>query len=418
MRKRLSLALVATLCLASAWTVGAQSASPSAAACHSAPSTAKVPCFQRLLDARLESQGVAASMTLLEQLVETEPVVRDNSHMFAHMLGLAAYTTPGELATVFSKCSPNFQSGCYHGVIQAYFVDRQRKSPGGEIGAAEINSLCRDFRGRSESWLLFQCAHGLGHGLELIYAHDLPRALKGCDLVASPWERAGCNGGAFMENVVSATNPEQTAEHMTAGDGAHDDMAGMDMGSMDHSVGATKRFKAFDPADPLYPCSALPERYGTECYGMQTSLILFEKQGDFATASSVCEASPANFRTTCFMSLGRDANSYAGNDPRAAAQNCMKAAERFRPWCHVGVARNLVDLTSHPADGFSYCALLADNPSRVTCYSAIGEAITLLATAPARRRELCAAAPPPYDAACLYGARVSATRPDGLASPR
>jgi len=417
MGKPSTLVLVITLCVAPHSAAAQQDARPDPP-CKSVPATRRIACFESLLSAKLTSEGIAAAMALLEQLAASESVVRDNSHMFAHMLGLAAYTTPGELATVFSKCSPNFQSGCYHGVIQAYFVDRQRKSPGGEIGATEINGLCKDFRGREESWLLFQCAHGLGHGLELIYAHDLPRALKVCDLVAAAWERSGCLGGAFMENVVSATNPDQTAEQMTAGRNGADDMAGMDMGAVNHSAGATATFKAFDPADQQYPCSALSERYGTDCYGMQTSLILFENHGDFAAASSACEAAPPTFRVTCFVSLGRDANSYAGNDPRAAAMNCMKAGERFRPWCHVGVAKNLVDLSSHPADGFSYCAALTDNPSRVTCYSAMGEEITLLAADPVRRREMCAAAPPPFDMACLFGAGVIATRPEGLATPR
>src|SRR6266567_2018567 len=146
--------------------------------------------------------------------------------------------------------------------------------------------------------------------MEFMSAHAPPRSHGGCDLVADIWERSGCYGGAFMENVVSVTNPEQTAEHMTVR-GPTNEMQGTDMGGMDHSTMGAPAFKRFDAQNPLYPCSGLPERYGSECYAMQTSLILFENQGDFRLAGTTCEAAPAAFRSTCFISLGRDANSYA-----------------------------------------------------------------------------------------------------------
>jgi hypothetical protein len=406
MRKQLVLSGLAMLCAVRAPTVRAQIAPASAANCHSAPNAAKVSCFQRLLDQRLKSRGVAASMDLLEQLVQTEPVVRDNSHMFAHMLGLAAYTTPAELAKVFSQCSPNFQSGCYHGVIQAYFLDRQHANPSGKLGAAEINGVCRDFRGSDQAWLLFQCVHGLGHGLEFVYSHDLPRSLSGCDSISSRWERSGCYGGAFMENVVSVTNPEQTTEGMS-GEMGHDGMPGMTMGP--------PAFKQYDPSNPQYPCSVLAQRYAAECYAMQTSLILYENGGDFAAASRTCETVPTEVRATCFISLGRDANSYSHDIPSEAAKKCAVAAERFRPWCHVGVAKNLVELTSHPADGFSYCASLTENVSIVSCYVAIGEEINLLTPTSEQRTKLCADAPTAFRDACLYGAQVTAVKPAGLA---
>jgi len=303
-------------------------------------------------------------------------------------------------------------------VIQAYFLDHQHKSPGTPVGSAEINSLCHDFRAGDGRWLLFQCAHGLGHGLELIYGHELPLALAGCDLVTDPWERPACYGGALMENIVSVTNPHQMAESIAESggmqmEGMEGEMSGMEMSEMDHSDGAS-RFKKFDPANPQYPCSALAGRYGSQCYLIQTSLMLFENHGDFSAASRSCEAAPEKFRIECFTSLGRDANSYAGDNPARAAASCAVTPEAFRPWCHVGVARNLVDVTSHPSDGFAYCSALTENISKVTCYSAIGEEIRLLASGSEKRRQMCGAAPPPFDGACLYGAGVIGNRPAGL----
>jgi hypothetical protein len=301
-------------------------------------------------------------------------------------------------------------------VIQGYFLYQKHNDPGTDIGAAGIDSLCKDFRGSESRWLLFQCAHGLGHGLELIYAHDLPRSLAGCDLVADAWERTACYGGAFMENVVSVTNPHQTAEGIAGGmemEGMEGDMSGMDMSEMGHSD-TSAQFKKYDAADPHYPCSALPALYGSQCYLIQTSLVLFENHGDFAAAAKVCESAPMPFRPDCFVSLGRDANSYAGSDIAVAARSCLAAAETYRPWCHTGVAKNLMDIKSNPSDGFRYCASLGDRASKITCYSAVGEELAVLAPDRAKRKAMCAAVSAPFDSACLYGAGVVTQRPAGL----
>ena len=389
---------------------------PTRSDCSGAAAENRTSCHQAFLDDVLKRKGMDSAMTVLTGLATAEPVVRANSHMFAHSLGLAAFTTPAELAAVFAKCSPGFQSGCYHGVIQGYFLDFRRRSPGKAVGAEEVNALCRDFRGDDSRWLLFQCAHGLGHGLELIYSHDLPRALAGCDLVSSSSERPACYGGAFMENIVSVTNPHQTAEGIAAGmgvDGMNHEMGGMDMPGMDHSDSA-HGFRKFDPADPHYPCSVLPRRYGSQCYLIQTSLMLFENHGDFAAAAATCETAPAQFRPECFVSLGRDANSYAGGDAARAAGNCAAAPEAFRPLCHTGVAKNLVDITADPSGAFAYCSSLAESVSKVTCYSAVGEEIRSLSPDSAKLKEFCSAATPPFDAACRYGAGVTSERPATL----
>ena len=139
------------------------------------------------------------------------------------------------------------------------------------------------------------------------------------------------------------------------------------------------------------------------------------RDGVFAAAAKTCGAAPARFHVECFMSLGRDANSYAGTNPTAAARSCGMAPERARPWCHVGVARNKVDVTSHPSDGFDYCSALTEHTSKVTCYFAVGQEIEALSADPAKRAAMCNEAPSPFDGACAYGARLTRERPAGLA---
>jgi len=84
----------------------------------------------------------------------------------------------------------------------------------------------------------------MGHGLTMLYAHDLPRALTDCDMLSDGWDRESCYGGAFMESVINATAPHHPATMLAA--------------HSHHHMAATT-FKALDPADPLYPCSIMAD---------------------------------------------------------------------------------------------------------------------------------------------------------------
>ena len=88
------------------------------------------------------------------------------------------------------------------------------------------------------------------------YEHNLVSSLKGCDLLVEDWDRQSCYGGAFMENVVDATEP-------------HHGMPGMDMPE------ENRAFKQIDKNDYNYPCTILPERYLTTCYQNQVSIIMY-----------------------------------------------------------------------------------------------------------------------------------------------
>ena len=356
----------------------------------------------------MRREGLGAAMTALERLGQADETVRRDGHLYAHSLGLAAYRGDDRTGAVFAQCSPIFQSGCYHGVIQAHFA----ALPSSGIDSTAVNALCRSYRDDpSARWLLFQCAHGMGHGLTLFHGHHLPSALQGCDLVADPWEREGCYGGAFMENVVQATAPHHTVGRPQAA-GAEDDHAHHHAGA---AAEATRpAFKPLDPADPLYPCSALGERYQHACYQMQTSPILFFNRGNFAATGRACMTAPEAHRAACFQSLGRDASSYTGQDHARALRICTDVDADYRSWCHVGYAKNLVDLTASATDGLTYCRLILDAEGKRACYEAVGEEIWVLSDDRVRRREWCEAAEPGFREVCARAAGVAGSSAPAL----
>lgn len=387
----------------------------------------KQACIERILTSAIRPVGVDKVMAALGILAKGDADIQREGHVYAHGIGIAAYQTPETVSRTFSLCTVEFQSGCYHGVIQGYFAD-SRASAGG-LGPDKLNALCRDYRSPEKRWLQFQCAHGMGHGLMAIEDHDLLRSLDTCDVLAEEFEKQACYGGAFMENVINVTSPHHMATthvaaaghdahgdsgHAAAGHEGHDAHAGHDMGQMAGMPGmagmagmshdsARAPFKALDPAEPLYPCTIVKAQHRHACYLMQTSAVLYFNHGDFADAARQCGRAPQALQSTCFISLGRDANSYARGSRERALGFCTAAPAAGQPYCVVGVVKNMVDVTANPADGMAFCRMAPD-ASKPACYRAVGQEIALLQPTPAGREGQCRTAEQGYIPECRQGA--------------
>jgi hypothetical protein len=279
--------------------------------CRALSGDAQADCYNGVLVPLVASRGVRLAMGTLNALAARDAGVRVDGHVYAHMIGMAAGRAAGaDLRHAFTECTEIFQSGCYHGVIQTYFEQLHT------VDAAGVNALCGPYT--ADQWLRFQCVHGAGHGLTAFYDHDLPRALAGCDLLGSSWDRESCYGGAFMENVVNATAPHHAGHAL-------------------HAHMAATPFKALDSTDLQYPCSAVGRRYLTACYNMQTSVMLHFTRGDFAATARACLHAPPGLEPVCFQGMGREVSAYSRQDHRAAIRLCGFASAEYQPWCHVGV---------------------------------------------------------------------------------
>ncbi len=364
-------------------------------------------CYQANLVPLAARGSVRMAMGTLDALGRIDESVRRGGHVFAHAIGIAAGKRGGDISSSFKQCSETFQSGCYHGIIQAYFAGLD------SIGATQANALCEPFRlNEADRWIRFQCVHGMGHGLTMLYAHDLPRGLAGCDLLTDGWDRHSCYSGAFMENIVNVQMPHHPASelgHNKSASDSVDDMAGME--GMEGMTKAASTFKPIDQTDPLYPCSVLPDRYSTACYEMQTSVMLYENHGDIAGAARNCDAAPAAMRTICYASLGRDVSSYSGQNHADAIRMCGLGTGKYQPWCYRGLVKNIIDLNAQSNDGMRMCRDVQSPGSKAECYAAVGEEIWVLAPTPDGRFKMCLTSEPAYLDACLYGARVKTTPP-------
>ena len=354
---------------------------------------AQMDCYDAFLDPLVAARGVRTAMGTLSVLGARDPQLRVDGHVYAHAIGITAGRAGGaDLSGAFASCTEIFQSGCYHGVIQAYF-ERVRA-----VDTASANRLCSSYASPgANQWLRFQCVHGMGHGLMMFYAHNLPRTLSACDLLRVEWDRESCYGCAFMENVVYATAPHH-ASHMLH---SHADS---------HESGVAP-FKALDSTDLQYPCSIVAQRYLVSCYNMQTSVMLYFTHGDIGAAARSCLGAPQSLRPVCYQGLGREISAYSRQVHREAIRLCGLSPAQYQPWCHVGVVKNFIDLTANVGDGIAYCRDLSGSANRLQCYEAVGEEIATLRNDPKEREAACAGVGEAYREACRSGARLPRGRP-------
>lgn len=342
-------------------------------------------CYLEHVRRRARAAGAEAALEMVSELARRNSEVEADGHAFVHAVGMAAYRRAERVHEAFERCTDIFQSGCHHGVIQAHFTALD------SVGRRDIRNVCAPYRKGSRDLLRFQCHHGLGHGLTMYYGHDLPRALRGCDALEDETSRSSCYGGAFMENVVHATNPRHPASET----GESGERGGTGWAPV-------------DPDDPHHPCSAVHERYRTACYELQTSVMLHLNDGDLGQTVRDCENAPRDQRDDCFESLGRSISIRAYDDLDRAARLCRVGADHLRPFCFQGLAHTMMILGTRPFPdvGLELCRRVpaAERSGRIRCYFGVGRALESRLEA-AARRDACRRPPRRIDrAACRIGA--------------
>lgn len=373
----------------------AQLASLAESRCASLDNEARATCYEDYFLALADSGRVSLALGALEHLGRLRPEVEADGHSLTHVIGIRAWQPGDDVAAVFKSCTSLFQSGCYHGVIQSWLTS------GDEVDSTRTATLCETIApSGTDNWLRFQCMHGLGHGLEMAWNWELPKALAGCDWLVSDWDRDSCYGGAIMENSV-ASQPGGHHTSVRALEATSDEHA-----HADHGGAATgpPTFQMRDSTDALYPCTILADQYLRSCYLGQGGILLSHVDYDFGRAATECDRVVETYRDVCYMSLGTNASGVTVRNTRKSLDFCGKGNTDWRQWCYVGVVKNFIDVTADPADGIAFCKEVPAGQDRDRCWNAVGEQLAVLYTRDTDRREVACATTGEGERICRQGA--------------
>ena len=326
-------------------------------------------CYKQAFGNIAYHEGPQAALTRLASSMRSNHVVDNGCHQIAHEIGHAGYLRYHDnAAQALAHGSMTCWSGYYHGVIERAFGGVPRAKV-----AAIADRLCTGQEINRTYFLLYQCVHGLGHGLMIYSLNDLPYSLHVCDQLATAWDQTSCTGGVFMQNFLPG--PMQ--------------------------ITPTKWVRK---DDLLYPCDAVEKRDKLYCYLMVTSRILPVLHYDFRKTASWCRKAERGWVAICFQSFGRDASGFSVQNPRKIAQLCRLAGSMERE-CIYGGARDLTSNDAGPKRAIRMC-VLAPAATRAYCFYGIGTILGGFANSAAERRAKCNAVPAAYRTDCYRGARA------------
>ena len=325
-------------------------------------------CLEQAFGNLAYYQGPKQALQRFEQAIARPGPIESDCHRVAHSIGAAAFTHfHGKVGQAFAAGSAACWSGYYHGVIERAFSDVKQE----DLGKA-ARRMCSDPKLRGgPTFTLYQCVHGLGHGLMIYTGYDLPGSLQVCDELEGSWDQTACTGGVFMENISS-------------------------------SYGVKSKWLRDD--DLLYPCKTVAERHKLYCYLMVTSRILPAVGYDFAKTSKLCRTSEPAWVETCFQSLGRDASGQSRQNPDEIVRHCRTAGDEMVE-CVYGAAR---DMASNYAGGREASVLCEKSPGPIQarCFEGIGTILGDLEQSAEAIRAACADITRRYLTDCTNGAGV------------
>jgi cytochrome c553 len=324
-------------------------------------------CYKQAFGNVAYYDGPETALARLATYMRTNQEVNSGCHQIAHEIGHAGYVRYHDnAAQALANGSMTCWSGYYHGVIERAFGGVPRSKV-----ASMARSLCTGKAINKTYFLLYQCVHGLGHGLMIYSLNDLPYSLGVCDHLATAWDRTSCTGGVFMQNFLPG--PMQIAPT-----------------------------KWLSKQDLLYPCDKVRDRDKLYCYLMVTSRILPVVHYDFRKAAAWCRRAETGWVATCFQSFGRDASGYSVQNPRKIVQLCHLAGSMERE-CIYGGSRDLTSNDAGPTRAIRMC-LLAPTATRSYCFYGIGTILGGFANEAAARRAKCSPVPAAYRRNCYRGA--------------
>jgi hypothetical protein len=299
----------------------------------------------------LEQSGLPAALDSLEHLAATDGIVLREGHQLAHALGRQALTSSRGDPTILGQCRPTFASGCYHGVVEALLKLR------GRVDMAELRRLCEAVGGPVATGPVYECVHGVGHGVFGAVGLDVGAALSHCDSLTASSFVISCHQGVFMEAISSALTEHH--EHVL------------------HSHGSEKARFTIDPADPYSPCARYADPYAASCWLFQAFVILRGVDFDAQRALGICDAAPRGRADRCYESVGHQlAGLFQRSDAWVIAQ-CGKGRPERAQRCAAGAALALVSMDWSGERVTRYCASLPSDWLKL-CSETAAQALALV----------------------------------------
>jgi mono/diheme cytochrome c family protein len=314
--------------------------------------TADAACYEQAFGNLAYEDGPKAALDKLAEMQSTDQTVAGTCHPIAHKIGAGGLLHyEGSVGKAFAAGNATCGAGYYHGLLQWKLAGVKSD----EVGDA-ASTACKEPEIEVNAFNYYQCNHGLGHGLMLYTALDLPKALDYCHQLQTESDSIMCSGGVFMENQSS-------------------------------SFGL--RSKWLSTKNLLFPCNSkyVGRSDKLYCYLLVTSHILPYVGGDWKKTADWCRKSEPGWIEYCFQSYGRDVAGAAGRDPGRMKDFCHQAGSGERE-CIYGAIRDVMNNNPQDPNGKAFCERV-DSAFRNYCFFGIGTILGTQQSTPEAKLAAC-----------------------------
>ncbi|HLC99978.1 MAG TPA: hypothetical protein VJC11_03390 [Patescibacteria group bacterium] len=207
-----------------------------------------------------------AMQTLREESSQNKEVLA-LCHDVLHIIGHTAYDRYGSFKEAIKYQEDFCNSGYIHGLFESYFRSTSEPLSG-------LSDQCGDYGANRKTFDLWQCYHGVGHGLMYFTGGDLDESLALCEKNLPEEAAASCQNGVYME----VFNAEILAKEKTF----------------------------VDATDPFRTCAAR-DIAKADCYLYAPTYISQTLGKDFPTVLKECDNVEAGYQESCIYGVGSEA---------------------------------------------------------------------------------------------------------------
>ncbi|PIW36554.1 MAG: hypothetical protein COW24_05110 [Candidatus Kerfeldbacteria bacterium CG15_BIG_FIL_POST_REV_8_21_14_020_45_12] len=254
----------------------------------------------------------------LQQDSETDPTVSTLCHDLLHDIGQVAYSKYGSFQGATNYQSSFCNSGYIHGVFEAYFS--KAANP-----LQDLPGQCEAYSATTgRNFDLWECQHGVGHGLMYLTGGDLDESLKLCEDSFGGSGAGACNNGVYMEIF----NNELLANE--------------------------SRF--VDPGDPTETCLGRVNE-SAFCYLYLPSYFIETLEIPYEDVFAKCAAVKADFVNFCMQGIGAEAIKRNITTPAAVFNLCDNApTSTDQQNCAAGIANMYLNQVGSLPTAESMCS--------------------------------------------------------------
>jgi hypothetical protein len=278
---------------------------------------------------------------ILKHAALKDPIIESNHcHFLTHAIGQASAVKYKTFAETNAHADEYCSYGYHHGMYETLVA-----TMGKDVFIKNVNTFCESVPGKERrSFEYFTCIHGIGHGTTLLTYYELPEALKLCDAFSGTWEQEECYNGAFMQNLFS--DKDHPTEYVRAD-------------------------------DSMFPCTAIAEKYRTECFNRQARVFLLHNNYDFSIAFSMCASLDVTYRNRCYEGLGREAFAISYNNIETTRGACSQGETADQKQaCYLDAVEYFIDFTHKRDSGDAFCKALEPTMQNA-CISKVTEYIKI-----------------------------------------